>query len=118
MATKKQSSHLRSSAQNANISLTKSPSKPVQSKILKLKDTMESEDEKESGVKEMFETIMGKLSKLDEIDSCVKSMENDLKDMISSLEFVHAEVKISRKKMKNARQKAIKWMKDQENWKI
>jgi hypothetical protein len=66
---------------------------------------MESEDEKESGVKEMFETIMGKLSKLDEIDSCVKSMENDLKDM-SSLEFVHAEVKISRKKMKNARQKA------------
>jgi hypothetical protein len=79
---------------------------------------MESEDEKESGVKEMFETIMGKLSKLDEIDSCVKSMENDLKDMMSSLEFFHAEVKISRKKMKNARQKAIKWMKDQENWKI
>ena len=55
----------------------------------------------------MFETIMGKLSKLE-----------SLKDMMSSLEFVHAEVKISRKKMKNARQKAIKWMKDQENWKI
>ncbi|CAB4031410.1 Hypothetical predicted protein, partial [Paramuricea clavata] len=75
MATKKQA--LRSSAQNANISSTKSPSKPVQSKILNLKDTMESEDEKESGVKEMFEVIMRKLSKLDDIDSCVKSMEND-----------------------------------------
>ena len=91
MATKKQA--LRSSAQNANISSTKSPSKPVQSKILNLKDTMESEDEKESGVKEMFEIIMGKLSKLVDIDSRVKSMENDLKDMMSSLEFVHAEVK-------------------------
>ena len=73
---------------NANISLTKLPSKPVQSKILNLKDTMESEDEKESGMKGMFEIITGKLSKLDDIDSCVKSMENDLKDMTSSVEFV------------------------------
>ncbi len=89
MTTKKQA--LRSSAQNANITSTKSPSKPVQSKILNLKDTMESEDEKQSGVKEMFEIITGKLSKLDDIDSSVKSMESDLKDMMSSLEFVHAE---------------------------
>ncbi len=49
---------------------------------------MESEDEKESGMKGMFEIITGKLSKLDDIDSCVKSTENDLKDMTSSVEFV------------------------------
>ncbi len=41
----------------------------------------------------MFEIIMGKLSELDDIDSRVKSIENDLKNMKDSVEFVHAEVK-------------------------
>ena len=91
MATRKQS--LKRSAQNLNISMTKTPTKPVQSNISKPKDTMESEDEKETDVKEMFEIIMGKLSKLDDIDSRVKSIENDLKNMKDSVEFVHAEVK-------------------------
>ena len=36
---------------------------------------------------------MGKLSKLDDIDSRVKLIENDLKNMKDSVEFVHTEVK-------------------------
>jgi regulator of replication initiation timing len=40
----------------------------------------------------MFEVIMGKLSKLDGIDSRIKSVEQELKTMKASVEFVHEEV--------------------------
>ncbi len=40
----------------------------------------------------MFEIIMKKLSKLDIIDSRMQSLEQELKEVKSSIEFVHAEV--------------------------
>ena len=40
----------------------------------------------------LFEVIVGKLSKLDGIDSRIKSVEQELKTMKASVEFVHEEV--------------------------
>ncbi|CAB3977998.1 Hypothetical predicted protein [Paramuricea clavata] len=40
----------------------------------------------------MFEMIMSKLSKLDIIDGCMILMEQELKDVKESLEYVYAEV--------------------------
>ena len=46
-----------------------------------------------SSVTSMFDMIMTKLGKLDIIDNRMKSVEQELKEMKHSLEFVHAEVK-------------------------
>ena len=50
------------------------------------------ENEKDAEIGSMFEVIMGKLSKLDDIDSRIKSVEQELKTMKASVEFVHEEV--------------------------
>jgi hypothetical protein len=92
------------SAQNINNSLTNSPVKSVQSKIPKRNDTKEvKEEEKDENVKEMFEIIMSKLSKLDIIDSRMESIEKDLNEVKNSVEFVHAEVQDLKKENEKAK---------------
>ena len=87
---------LKRSAQNINNSISNTPSKPVQSKLPKpneCNDMMKSkENEKDAEIRSMFEVIVGKLSKLDGIDSRIKSVEQELKTMKASVEFVHEEV--------------------------
>ena len=80
-------------AQNINNSISNMPAKPGKSKIQKPDYTNEvMEEEKGVDIHGMFETIMEKLSKLDSIDTCMKSLEQELKDVKASITFVHAEV--------------------------
>ena len=66
---------------------------PGKSKIQKPDNTNEvMEEEKSVDIHGMFETIMEKLSKLDSIDTCMKSLEQEFMDVKASITFVHAEV--------------------------
>jgi chromosome segregation ATPase len=75
------------------------PIKPVKSKIPKRNDTpikMNKENEDEPidlrQIHDMFQGIMTKLEKLDTIETKVKCIEDDLKEIESSVEYAHAEI--------------------------
>ena len=81
-------------AQNINNSVSDTPTKPGKSKIQKPNNTNEvMEEEKSVDIHGMFETIMEKLGKLDSIDTRMKSLEQELKDVKDWITYVHAEVK-------------------------
>jgi predicted nuclease with TOPRIM domain len=52
---------------------------------------------------EMIRTVMAKLDTLDEIKNRIVCVEQDFKQMKSSLEFAHAEVEDLKKQIENAK---------------
>ncbi len=102
-----------------NNSISNTPSKPVRAKISKLNDSKEMLEEDKttetSSVTSMFDMIMTKLGKLDIIDNRMKSVEQELKEMKHSLEFIHAKVKDL--KDENEKRKRRAMVRPSKDWK-